>query len=114
MFGGTQTIAGSHSLAGVELRSALVKTLAPGTTLTVTGLLRLTDGTLEGDSLHAHGDIAATSGFDGGTATLRINGSGQPAADRHRHGHPRPAAQPGHRQDRRRHAEPGRHDPHPA
>ena len=76
MFGGTQTIAGSHSLAGVELRSATVKTLAPGTTLTVTGLLRLTDGELVGDSLDAHGDIAATSGFDGGTGILRINGSG--------------------------------------
>ena len=76
MFGGTQTIAGSHSLAGVELRSATVKTLAPGTTLTVTGLLRLTDGELVGDSLDAHGDIAATSGFDGGSGILRINGSG--------------------------------------
>ena len=90
------------------------KTLAAGDTLLVGGLLTLTNGTWEGGELHAHGDIAATSGFDGGTAILRINGSGQPAADRHRHGHPRPAAQPGHRQDRRRHAEPGRHDPHPA
>ncbi len=77
VFSGTQTIAGSHSLAGVELRNALVRTLAPGTTLTVTGLLRLNDGELNGgDSLDAHGDIVAASAFDGGTATLRINGAG--------------------------------------
>ena len=101
VFSGTQTISGSHSLAGVDLRNALVRTLAAGTTLTVTGLLRLTDGELNGgDSLDAHGDITAASAFDGGTATLRINGARQPAADRQRHHHRRCAAQPGHRQDR--------------
>ena len=76
VFSGTQTIAGSHSLANVDLRNALVRTLPAGTTLTVTGLLRLTDGELNGGgSLDAQGDITAASAFDGGTATLRINGA---------------------------------------
>ena len=76
VFSGTQTISGSHSLAGVDLRNALVRTLAAGTTLTVTGLLRLIDGELNGGgSLDAQGDITAASAFDGGTATLRINGA---------------------------------------
>ncbi len=76
VFAGAQTISGSHSLAGVEFRGASVKTLAPGTTLVVTGLLTLTDGDLDGATLAARGNIVATSTFDGETATLRIDGSG--------------------------------------
>ena len=60
---------------GLAQNNLVAKTLAAGDQLVVDGLLTLTNGTWEGGELHARGDIAATSGFDGGTATLRINGA---------------------------------------
>ena len=45
------------------------------TTLTVAGLLSLTNGTLDGGTLLASGDLAQASTFDGGTGTLRIGGA---------------------------------------
>jgi hypothetical protein len=74
VFGAALTISGSHTLAGVELRGANPKSLAIGTTLAVDGLLTLTDGTLVGGTVAAHGPIAATAAFDGGSGTLRIDG----------------------------------------
>ena len=61
---------------GLAQNNLAPKTLAAGDTLVVGGLLTLTNGTWEGGELHAHGDIAATSGFDGGGGILRINGAG--------------------------------------
>ncbi len=113
VFSGTQTIAGSHSLAGVDLRSALVRTLAPGTTLTVTGLLRLTDGELNGGQPGCPGRHRRRLRLRRRHRHPAHQRQRQPAADRQRHHHRRCAAQPGHRQAGR-HADPGRHDPHPA
>ena len=75
VFAGTPTISGSHTLAGVEFRNAGAKTIAAGTTLTVTGALTLTDGDLNTGVLEAHGPIAQAATFDGETATLRIVGT---------------------------------------
>ena len=61
---------------GLAQNNLAPMTLAAGDILVADGLLTLTNGTWEGGELHAHGDIAATSGFDGGTGILRINGSG--------------------------------------
>ncbi len=69
-------IAGSHALANVVLRGSGAKTLPAGETLTVGGLLTLTDGTWDGGTLLAAGDIAQASGFDGGSGLLLIGGSG--------------------------------------
>ncbi len=95
VFAGTLTVSGSHPLANVELRGAV--TVPAGTsldlsgtftmpsavvvtlngTITVAGSTTLTDGTLNGSGvLHAHGAISQASTFDGGTGTLRIDGSG--------------------------------------
>ena len=76
VFAGTQTISGDHALFNVEFRSALVKTIAAGDTLRVGGLLTLTDGSLVGGTVAARGNLLQTSGFDGGTATLLIDGAG--------------------------------------
>ena len=75
VLGGALTVSGSHSLGGVELRGANPKVIALGTTLVVDGLLTLTDGTLTGETLAARGPIVATSGFDGGDGTLRVDGA---------------------------------------
>ncbi|HEY6608857.1 MAG TPA: hypothetical protein VI277_06640, partial [Candidatus Limnocylindria bacterium] len=56
--------------------NAVSKTLDPADTLVVDGTLTLTNGLWEGGELRARGPIAATSGFDGGDGTLRIDGSG--------------------------------------
>ena len=69
-------IAGSHALANVVLRGSGAKTLPAGETLTVGGLLTLTDGTWDGGTLLAAGDITQASGFDGGSGVLLIGGSG--------------------------------------
>ena len=76
IFAGTLTVTGSHTLANVDLRAALAKTIAAGDTLTVAGTLTLTDGTLDGGTLSATGNLTQAAGFDGGSATLRIDGAG--------------------------------------
>ena len=51
--------------------------IAAGTTLTVSGPLTLTAGSLNGTgTLAAQGDVSQALGYGGGTATLLINGSG--------------------------------------
>ena len=56
--------------------NAAAKTLDPGDVLIVNGTVTLTNGTWEGGAILARGPIAATSGFDGGDGTLRIDGGG--------------------------------------
>ena len=75
--GGAATIdvAGSETFNALRL-TAGAKTIASGDTLNVGGLLTLTDGTLVGPgSLAAQGPISQASTYDGGTATLLINGT---------------------------------------
>ena len=52
------------------------KTLDIADMLIVNGTVTLTNGTWEGGEIRARGPIAATSGFDGGGGTLRIDGGG--------------------------------------
>ena len=52
------------------------KTIAAGDTLSVAGTLTLTDGTLDGGTLSAQGNLTQAAAFDGGSATLRIDGAG--------------------------------------
>ena len=79
IFNGTQTISGSHTLDAVEIRGGTV-TIAAGTTLTAAGSLTLFSGALNGPgTLAAQADIAAASGFTGGSATLLIAGAGAQA-----------------------------------
>jgi hypothetical protein len=75
-FDAGSVLAGSHTLANVVLRGAGSVTMAPGDALTVAGLLTLTNGTWDGGTLLAAGDLSQASGFDGGTGTLRIGGAG--------------------------------------
>ncbi|MEX0630455.1 MAG: hypothetical protein WD508_07425, partial [Chloroflexota bacterium] len=74
VFNGNLTISGDHALNNVELRSGNV-TVTPGDTLTVGGLLTLTDGSLEGGTMAALGDIALAAAYDGETGTVRIAGT---------------------------------------
>ena len=74
MFTGTLTISGSHALNNVELRSGDV-TVKVGDTLTVGGLLTLTDGNLNGGTVDVLGDIVLLATYDGETGTFRIAGT---------------------------------------
>ncbi|MEX0709901.1 MAG: hypothetical protein WD116_01710, partial [Chloroflexota bacterium] len=69
---------GSHTLDAIEIRGGTV-TIAVGTTLTVPGLLTLTDGNLNGGTIEALGDISLLAGFDGETGTILIAGTGDQA-----------------------------------
>ncbi len=64
------------TLNDVVFNGAVTHTVALGTTLTVSGALALTDGTITTGTVAAHGAISQASTFDGGTGTLRIDGSG--------------------------------------
>ena len=75
LFGGTVT--GSQTLNAVDVRGTT--TVAAGTTLTVSGSLSLTGGTLNVGTVAAQGSISQASAFANGTATLLINGSGAQA-----------------------------------
>jgi hypothetical protein len=68
------TITGNHTLNNVELRSGDV-TVAPANTLSVAGLLTLTDGNLQGGTVAALGDISLAANYDGESGTLRIAGT---------------------------------------
>ncbi|MGH2489062.1 MAG: beta strand repeat-containing protein, partial [Candidatus Limnocylindria bacterium] len=74
VFNGNLTIGGDHALNNVELRSGNV-TVTSGDTLTVGGLLTLTDGNLEGGTVDALGNISLAAAFDGETGTVRIAGT---------------------------------------
>ena len=56
--------------------AAGTKTVAAGTTLTVSGVLSLTDGSINTGTVAAQGAISQATTFDGGTGTLLINGAG--------------------------------------
>ena len=58
-FDSGSVISGSHALANVVLRGSGAKTLPLAETLTVSGLLTLSDGTWDGGTLLASGDLAA-------------------------------------------------------
>ena len=75
MFDTAAVISGDHTLFNVEFRGA-THSVAAGDTLIVSGLLTLTDGTVDDGTVAARGDLLQTSTFDGGTATLRIDGGG--------------------------------------
>ncbi len=75
VFTGNLTISGTHALDIVELRSGNV-TVAAGDTVSVNGLLTLTNGNLEGGTIAALGDINLLDTFDGETGTLLIAGTG--------------------------------------
>ena len=75
VFDSGSLLAGSHSLANVVLRGSGAKSIGAGETLTVTGALTLVDGTWDGGTLAAHGDLTQTATFDGGSGSLRIDGS---------------------------------------
>ena len=77
-FGGgaaTLTVSTPDTFNNVRLASG-AKTVAGGTTLTVTGTLTLTDGTLAGGTVAALGAISQASTFDGGAGTLLVAGTG--------------------------------------
>ena len=77
VYAGTLSIGGSHTLNNVEFNGVgLASTLPATTTLTVTGTLTLTDGSINTGTVAAQGAIAQASTFDGGTGTLLINGTG--------------------------------------
>ena len=71
---GTQTIAGAHTLGNVQCNGS--GHFSVSSSLTVTGLLTLTDGFLDTGTVNAQGNIAEANTFDGGTAQLVVNGSG--------------------------------------
>jgi hypothetical protein len=75
VFDSGSLLAGSHSLANVVLRGSGAKSIAAGETLTVSGTLNLVDGTWDGGTLAAHGPLTQAATFDGGSGTLRIDGS---------------------------------------
>ncbi len=75
VFDGAPTITGSHSLAGVTFRATGTKTIVAGDTLTVEGSLTLTDGSINGGTVAARGALSQASAFDGGTGTVRIEGT---------------------------------------
>ena len=69
------TITGSHTLNALDFRAT--SSIAAGTTLTVTGALSLTAGSLNGTgTLAAQGPISQALGYGGGSGTLLINGAG--------------------------------------
>ncbi len=74
IFNGTLTITGSHALNAVEFHSGDV-TVNAGDTLTVGGLLTLTDGNLNVGTVDALGDIVLQATYDGETGTVRIAGT---------------------------------------
>ena len=75
IFNGNLTVTGNHALDAVELRSGDV-TIAAGDTLTVAGLLTLTNGNLNGGTVAALGNVALLDTFDGETGTLLFAGTG--------------------------------------
>src|SRR4029077_15709402 len=74
IFNGTLTITGDHALNAVEFHSGDV-TVAAGDTLTVGGLLTLTDGNLLVGTVDALGDIVLQAPYEGETGTIRIAGT---------------------------------------
>ncbi len=77
VFAGALTIIGNESLNDVTFNGAGVSySLSPVSTLTVLGVLTLTDGLIDVGSINVRGDIAQASTFDGGTGQLLINGTG--------------------------------------
>src|SRR3989338_10151586 len=77
------TITGSHTLNNVifDFPSGYSATIANNDTLTVTGTLTLTDGSINqttvpaGGSIAAQGNITQASTFDGGSGRVEITGS---------------------------------------
>jgi hypothetical protein len=69
-------LAGSHRLGNVVIRGSGGVTMAAADTLTVDGQLTLTNGTWNGGTLLAAGDLTQAARFDGGDGTLRIGGGG--------------------------------------
>ncbi|HEY7738314.1 MAG TPA: hypothetical protein VIC63_04710 [Candidatus Limnocylindria bacterium] len=76
IFAGTQTITGSQTVWDMDFRGTGVKTIAAGTTIVVSNLLTLDDGTLNTGTVEAHGNVTQAATFDGGSATLLFNGTG--------------------------------------
>ncbi len=68
------TISGTHTLHDVLLRGG-AHTIGGGTP-TAGGTLTLDNGTIDGGTLGAAGDVSQLATFDGGTGTLEINGAG--------------------------------------
>lgn len=58
-----------------------IRTISPGDTLVVEGLLTLNDGKVNTGTLSAQGDVLVASTFDGGTAPLFFSGSATQAFD---------------------------------
>jgi len=69
-----QTISGSMTFSNLTFNAARTFTIASGTTLTVTGTLTLTDGTVNTGTIIAQGNITLNQNFDGGTTSLNITG----------------------------------------
>src|SRR3990172_6697100 len=67
-------LAGTKTFANVTFVSA-AKTILAGSTMVVGGALTLTDGTLNTGTLEAQGDLSQAATYDGGTASLLINGA---------------------------------------
>jgi hypothetical protein len=74
VFDGPQQIAGTHVLNDVTLRGG-AHTVTGGVP-TAAGLLTLENGTIDGGTLGASGDITQNPTFDGGSGTLLVNGLG--------------------------------------
>lgn len=67
---------GSATFNNVTFNAARRFTIASGTTLTVSGTLSLTDGTINTGTLAAQGNVTIGASADGGTATLSLTGTG--------------------------------------
>src|SRR3990172_9998516 len=67
-------LAGTKTFANVTFVSA-AKTILAGSTLVVGGALTLTNGTLNTGTLQAQGNLSQAATYDGGTASLLINGA---------------------------------------
>ncbi len=74
LFDGTQAINGTFGLANVTFNNAGAKTVTG--TVTVGGLLTLTNGLINGGTVAAAGDIIEGASFDGGSGILLIEGPG--------------------------------------
>jgi len=72
----TLTITGSMTFSNIIFNRGTIFTIDSNTTVTTSGTLSLTDGTINSGTLAAQGGVTAGTLFDGGSTVLLINGAG--------------------------------------